>query len=158
MAKPEAYNGAEHPVPAAISGKHPSRPVAAMRCRRKADNIQARSAVTKTRDRLAPIVPVAVAFNFLPGHALAVLNEPGTAPAGNDLALELGDGPHPSTSGALRLTLRTDGLLSVRAERSVSEVEAPSPRRSALQTQDILHERPHAKAGAASRGMRQGPL
>ena len=63
-----------------------------MRGRRKADNIQTRGAVTQTRDRLAPIVPGAVAFDFFPGRALAVLNEPGAAPAGNDLALELGDG------------------------------------------------------------------
>ena len=33
--------------------------------------------------------------------------------------------PDPSTSGALRLTRRTDGLPPVHPERSVSEVEGP---------------------------------
>ena len=33
--------------------------------------------------------------------------------------------PDPSTSGALRLTLRTDGFPPVHPERSVSEVEGP---------------------------------
>lgn len=111
-----------------------------MRGGRQADDIQARGAVTKARDRLAPIVPLAVALDFLLGRALAVLNEPGAAPTGNDLALELGDGPR---RGNVSSFVCIGGHVS-----SLSL----SPR-LALQTQHILHERPHAKAGAASRGL-----
>ena len=85
---------AENPIPTAVTSKHPACPVSAVGGWRKTDNIEASVSVAETRHGFSPVVPVTVAFHFFLGRTLTVLNEPRTALAVNNMALESGDGAH----------------------------------------------------------------
>src|SRR3989442_4298542 len=79
--EPRAIQGPIQPIPAAVPGEGPPRPVAAVGRGGEADNQEPRRGVAPSRDGPAPILPVAERCAFRSSDRLAVSNEPRTLPA-----------------------------------------------------------------------------
>jgi len=73
----------------AVAGKHPARPVGSVRSRREADHEEAGPRVAESRDGPAPVGLVAVGRLLSDRDPRAVLAQPRTAAAGDDLVRRL---------------------------------------------------------------------
>jgi hypothetical protein len=86
-------------VAARVAGEDPPGPVAAVGCRREPDDEDPRVGIAEAGERPAPVRLVAVAGDLLPGDLFPPRDEPRTAPALDDLALELGERDPPPLPG-----------------------------------------------------------
>jgi len=76
-------------IPRAISREDASRSVAAMRRGRKPQDQQLRARIAKSRNRFAPIFPIAKRPPLFAPNFFAIFHQPRTLPALNDLLVQL---------------------------------------------------------------------
>ena len=75
----------------AIAGERAAGAVGAMRARRQAEDQHPRVHIAEARHRLGPIVAVAVGAALLTPDLLAIFNQPRTAGAGDEFAIQLNE-------------------------------------------------------------------
>jgi hypothetical protein len=78
----------EEPVARSVAGEDPAGPVAAVRGRRKPDHEQTRVRVTEARERLGPVLLVAMARGRLASRFRSPRNETRTERARYNVAAE----------------------------------------------------------------------
>src|SRR5262245_31009171 len=78
-----------HKIARTIACERPARAVGTMRARRQAQNQDARIGIAEPRHRLAPILPIQIRSPFFTGNLAAVVNEPWTTSAGNNIGIQL---------------------------------------------------------------------
>ena len=87
--EPDAIQRVKQEVARAISRKHAPGAIAAMRRRRESEDKQFRARVAESWHRLAPVFAIPKRQPLLARYPLAVLGQPGTLPAANDLFVQL---------------------------------------------------------------------
>src|SRR3954468_15720942 len=80
----------EQPVARAVAGEDAAGPVAAVRCRREAEDVELRARVAEARDRPAPVGLGGEGGALLARDLLAPGHEPRAAAAARDAVFELG--------------------------------------------------------------------
>ena len=92
-----------HEVAGGVSRKRPAGAIGAVSTRREAEDNDPSLRIAEAGDGLPPIFPVYVGAPFFPGDLLAVGDQARTAPAGDNLAIQVRqpDGERPEV-GALR--------------------------------------------------------
>src|SRR5262249_39836544 len=86
--EPGAVQAGVEPVAALVARENATRPVAAVRRRRQADDQHARSRITEARNRPPPVAPAAETRDALSRHPLAMGDEPRAATAADEACLE----------------------------------------------------------------------
>lgn len=86
--EPRFVKRPKQPLSAAIAGKHSPGPVRSVRGGSETDDQQFRPGIAEIGNGPPPVIPVLKRAAFLGGNAAAVVPQPGTAFAGNDLTIE----------------------------------------------------------------------
>ena len=81
-------HGPEEPVPAAVSGEHPSGPIGPVGCRSETEHDNPRIGVSKPRDWTSPIFLIAVRGALFDCDELTPFDETGTFATVHDVTFQ----------------------------------------------------------------------